>query len=67
MISAFTSQGELRNASPGFAPTVRIVAPRSFARPLRCTTESRTKTIVLAGASISCPSTVNVACPSTTT
>jgi hypothetical protein len=53
-------------ASPGFAPTLRMVVPASRATALRLVVWSPTKTNVPAGASTSSPSTVKLARPALT-
>ena len=63
--SADRSHGDGVNASPGLAPTTRIVVPSSPTAP-RLTAGSATCTRVPAGASTSSPSSVNVARPVTT-
>jgi hypothetical protein len=66
-MSAFSSQGETEYGRPGAAPTARMRVSGSLETARRFTAGSRTKTRVPAGASTSCPSSVNAACPRRTT
>ena len=61
------SQGDTLNASPRTPPIASTVVPSSTARAPRCSSGLSRNTQVPTGASISSPSTVNVARPVTTT